>query len=370
MTKKGTFRMSAKERNRLVVMERVKAGELSVREASERMGVTHRQGKRIWARFRQAGAGGLAHRGRDRLSNRRLDDDLRHKVLELYDKHYKGFGPTLLWEYLSERHGIEVSRETLRQWLTAHGDWQPGKRRCRKARARRERFGELVQMDGSIHRWLGEEGEMLCLMVMIDDATGDTEALLARGETLEAALTILGRWIAHHGVPEALYVDGRSTYVGNDGEGDTDFARACQELGIRIIRAHSPQAKGRVERMNGTLQDRLVKYLRVEGAKTLEEANVVLPAFLEGLNARFRREAASPVDAHRKAPAPEVLAEILAPEETRSVDRDGTISIGKCRYSLNDAPRARTRVRVRRCLDGTFIVRHGTKRLSWQEAPR
>lgn len=366
----GTVHMSAKESDRVAVMGRVEAGAMTLEAAAMEMGVCHRQAKRIWARWRRERAWGLAHRGRGRLSNRRLPEDLRARVLEIYQVRYGDFGPTLAVEYLAEEQGIELSRETLRRWLVAAHLWQPGRRRCRRQRARRERFGQLVQFDGSLHRWLEERAGPSCLMVMVDDATNHTEIFMARGETLEAAFTVLRRWIERHGVPEALYLDRRNIYVGNDGSQRTDFARACRELGIGLVVARSPQAKGRVERRNGLLQDRLVKHLRLADARTIDQANALARPCIERINRRFRVESVSPVDAHRRAPPPEVLAEILCREESRSVDRDGTISVASRRWRLEPAPRPGSRVDLRRTSDGRLIVLHGQRRLRCLEGFR
>lgn len=367
---KGTVRMSAKETERMVVMGRVEAGEMTLKAAAGEMGVSYRQAKRIASRWRKGRAWGLIHGGRDRVSNRRMPEALRLQALEAYQARYGDFGPTLAAEYLAEEEQIVVSRETLRRWLVGAHLWQPGRRRCRRQRPRRERFGELVQLDGSLHRWLEDRDDASCLMVMVDDATNHTETFLARGETLEAAFAILGRWIERHGVPEALYLDRRNVYVGNDGSQQTDFARACRELGIRLIVARSPQAKGRVERRNGLLQDRLVKHLRLVGACTIDEANVLGEPHLERINRRFRVEPASPVDAHRRAPAPEVLAEILCREERRTVDRDGTISVASRRWRLEPTPRAGSRVGLRRAGDGRLVVVQGGRRFRCLEGFR
>ncbi len=233
-----------------------------------------------------------------------------------------------------------------------------------------------MQLDGSLHRWLEDRDDPSCLMVMVDDATNHTETFLARGETLEAAFAVLGRWIARHGVPEALYLDRRNIYVGNDVSKQTDFARACRELGIRLIVARSPQAKGRVERRNGLLQDRLVKHLRLVGARTIDEANTQGEPCLERINRLFHVEPASPIDAHRRAPAPGLLAEILCRQEGRTVDRDGTISIGGERWRLEPPPPAASRVSLRLVGDARlggrdrFVVHHGRRRLQCLEGFR
>lgn len=363
----GTVRMSKKETERMVVLERVCAGEMTLRAAAVEMGVCYRQAKRIAVRWRRGRAEGLVHRGRDQVSNRRLAEAVRRRAVEVYQARYGDFGPTLAAEYLAEEEGIVVSRETFRRWLIAKCLWQPARRRCRRQRPRSERRGQIVQFDGSIHRWLEDRGEESCLMVMVDDATSHTETLLAPAETLSAAFSVLRRWIERHGVPEALYLDRRNIYVGNDGSQQTDFARACRELGIRLIVAHSPQAKGRVERRNRMLQDRLVKHLRLAGARTIEEANASAEPCLARINERFCVAPASPVDAHRRAPSPQTLDEILCRQETRKVDRDGTISIASRRWRLEPPPLPGARVTLRRVSSERFVVYQDRHRLKCLE---
>lgn len=360
---KGTVRMSKRETERMAVLGRVDAREMTLKAAAVEMGVSYRQAKRIATRWRKGRAWGLVHRGRDRLSNRRLDPELRRRAIAVYEARYGDFGPTLATEYLAEDEGIVVSRETLRRWLIAECLWQPGRRRCRRQRPRRERTGQLVQLDGSFHAWLEDRDEKSTLMVMVDDATNHTETFLARGETLAAAFSVLRRWIERHGVPEALYLDRRNIYVGNDGSQRTDFARACRELGIRLIVAHSPQAKGRVERRNRLLQDRLVKHLRLAGAATIDEANAAAEPCLARINDLFRVEPTSPIDAHRRAPSADTLDEILCRQENRIVDRDGTISIASRRWRLEPPPLPGSRVSLRRLGQERFVVHHDQRRL-------
>lgn len=360
---KGTIRMSARECERMAIMGLVESGQMSVKAAALEMDVCYRQAKRIWWRWRNRRAWGLVHQGRGRISNNRLSETLRLEVLELYQARYGDFGPTLACEYLAQEHGIVLSRETLRRWLIDSCLWQAGRRRCRRQRPRRERFGELVQLDGSQHRWLEDRDDGSCLMVMIDDATNHTETYLDRGETLDAAFTILRIWIERHGIPQALYVDRRNVYVGNDGCKRTDFGRACRELGIRIITAHSPQAKGRVERRNALLQDRLLKHWRLAGANTIEQANALAEPCMARINERFRFTAACEIDAHRLAPAAEVLDAILCPEQQRTVDRDGTISIASRRWRIEPAPTPGSRVSLRLGRNGQPVVVHNQRRL-------
>jgi len=372
---KETLRMSQEERDRLIVMEQVEAGGISLKEGARRMGVGYRQAKRIRKRFRRRGGAGLVHASRGRVSNRRIDQAFHDLVVETYRTHYMGFGPRLAAEKMRERQGIDVHEETLRRWLVAAHLW-PGRtahRKHRRRRPRREHFGELVQLDGSDHGWFEERGPRACLMVMIDDATGLCETLLAPGETVEAALGVLEQWIARHGVPEAIYTDRRSTYVANReptaeerrrGTGAlTAFGHACHRLGIRMIAAHSPEAKGRVERRFGVFQDRFVKELRLEGISDIPRANALLGPFTEEINQRFAQQPLSPVNHHRALPPGQSAPDALFLEETRLVDNDWTFPLRGRTFQIPPQPRAphaRRRVTIRRHADGTIrCLYHG-----------
>jgi len=375
--------MSRKERGRLVVVEQVRAGGLTLVEGAERMGLSYRQAKRVWKRFREEGHSGLIHASRGRVSNRRLPGILKEEALALFKRHYDDYGPTLASEVLEEEHGVRVHPETLRRWL--HGACLIVPRtRLRQHRRRRERrrcFGELVQLDGSHHAWFEERDEPCCLMVAVDDATGRTLCRMSREETARAALELLAQWIERHGVPAALYVDRKNIYRSDReataeekraGTGAlTDFGRACWRLGIELIFARSPEAKGRVERKNGVLQDRLVKELRRRGASTIDATNPLLGDFTDRLDKRFARAPASPVDRHRHSPGRRVLREILCWEEQRSVARDATISYGGDIYQIlggSHGPRSRERVTVRRRLDGSLALLHGERFLRFRRA--
>ena len=231
--------MSRKDRKRRVVLEQVKQRSLTLREASERMKLSYRQTKRVWKRFKRSGAHGLVHGSRDRISNRRLDEGLKRRALELYEAQYHDYGPTLASEVLADDYGVRVHAETLRRWLHAAHLYVPKRveRQHRKQRERRRRLGQLVQIDGSHHKWFEDRGEKSCLMVAVDDATGQSMALMSEEETTASAFELLGKWIARFGVPEAIYVDARTLYASQrdatpdevrQGSGPvTDFGRAC-----------------------------------------------------------------------------------------------------------------------------------------------
>jgi hypothetical protein len=308
----------------------------------------------------------------------------RRAILDFYATHCEGYGPTLAAEVLDEEHGVKVHRETLRRFLHQEHIIVPRReaRAHRRRRARREHFGSLVQIDGSFHRWFGPDGEECCLMVAIDDATGSSLMWMCREETTWDAFAILKKWIERYGVPEAIYVDRRNVYVTDreptpeekaQGSGAlTDFGRACWKLGIRIIAAHSPQAKGRVERRNGLLQDRLVKALTRRGVRSIEQANAMLDGFAEELDRRFAIAPASPIDRHRRRPSARILRETLCWEKTRCVANDWTVACDSMTYQIlrqAKAPAPGKEVTVRHLMDATVRIVYKEKRLRFRAAP-
>lgn len=382
--------MSLKERDRLAVMRRVEDRQMTLKEASQRLKVSYRQGKRLWRAYRVSGDAGLVHGLRGRPSNHSAACDARRdRAVSLYREHYQGFGPTLAAEQMAERDGLTVDHETLRGWLIGAGLWKACRqpRRRHRRRERRACLGELVQLDGSDHAWFGADRPRCTLMVMVDDATGWTHARFFESETTAASMRVLRQWVVRHGLPRTLYPDRHSIYRRSDEDADeiahrtghrplTRFGEAMAELGVELICAHSPQAKGRVERMNGTLQDRLVKLLELEEITTIEAANAYLEqTFLPGHNARFAVEPADAANAHAPAPPIEELDAALCPvRERRVVDKTGCVSWrGRCFELLGaDAtPRRRREVLVRQRLDGQveLISLRDGRVLSSQERP-
>jgi len=333
--------MSAEELRRVEIMARVKAGELKVADAAEMLELSYRQAKRIWAQYRKRGPDGLKHGNAARRSNRAKPSRFRQQVLKLVRKKYSGevetrFGPTLAAQHLLEEDGLELDAETLRRWMLSEGLWSPERKRRqhRKRRERRGHFGELVQLDGSFHAWLEDRGPGGCLMNMVDDATGVTLCQLGEQETIWAAVGVLRRWIERHGVPQALYTDWKNVYKRRATtqeqlhgiEPETQFGRMCERLGIRIIAAHSPQAKGRVERNNGTHQDRLVKKLRRKKIATHAGANQYIEAdYLEDHNQRFACEPREPENYHAKTPGKKELDAAFRLETERAVGKDWVV---------------------------------------------
>ena len=366
MHKVDRIEMNQRERDVLKVMSLVLTKERTQAEAGRLLDYCVRQIRRIQRKVEKEGDRGVIHRLRGQPSNRRIDTELRHQVIEVYREDYKGFGPTLASEKLSER-GIRVSDETLRNWLLEEGLWK-GRRRRGKHRKRRERracFGELVQADGSLHDWLEGRGPIFTLLVLIDDATSRATARFYPAETTEGYLDLLGRYLRKHARMVAIYADRHSIFQNQAEEGQspppTQVGRALAELGIQLIPAHSPQAKGRVERFNGTAQDRLVKELRLAGVSTIEEANAVLEeTFLPWFNRRCTVKAASPNDAHRRLHPSMNLDAILSVQEQRTVTGDYTIRYNNEVYQL--LPPAHPGLRggkviVEQRLDGTRHIR-------------
>ena len=333
--------MSRRELERVEAMGRVASGDLRLGHAAEMLGLSYRQTKRLWRRYREQGGEGLKHGNAGRESNRGKPGRLRRRVLSLIRKKYSGseaerFGPTLAAEHLGEEDGIVLDHETLRRWMLEEGLWSR-RRRGKKHRQRRERkahFGELVQLDGSFEDWLEARGPRGCLMNMVDDATSTVQARMGKEETIWAAVGVLRAWISNYGVPRALYTDWKNVYQRKATPREqlrgevpvTQFGRMCQKLGIRIIAASSPQAKGRVERNHGTHQDRLIKKLRRKQIASYAAANQYLEqTYLAQHNRRFARPPAQPEDYHGRRPSARELREIFRLETERTLSNDWVI---------------------------------------------
>ncbi len=297
--------ISMKEAGRLAVMDQLLAGELSQAQAALKLRLSVRQVKRLNQRVREHGAEGLVSRRRGVPSNRRVTDVVREGVLSLVREHYADFGPELAREYLAREHGFEHCTETLRGWMTQAGLWQPKPRRTKRVHSPRQRracLGELVQIDASHHDWFEARAPKCCLIAFIDDATGRVlGARFEASETTEGYLGVLHRYVSTHGAPLALYSDRHSIFTKHDEEDakPTQFERAALQLNVESICAHSPQAKGRVERLFQTLQDRMCKAMRLAGIQGLDAANVWLPGYLEQHNLRFAVSAREGANMHR-----------------------------------------------------------------------
>lgn len=333
--------MSTSELKRAGVLARVVAGTLTLSSAATLMGVSYRQAKRLCGRYRDHGAAGLRHGSAGRASNRATSSRVRTRALALIRAKYSGaiderFGPTLAAEHLASEDGVTVDHETLRRWMLAAGLWSRTRKRSphRRRRERKAHFGELVQMDGSFHRWFDDRAPASCLLTLVDDATGQTQGRFGAQETIWAAVDVLRAWIDHFGIPQALYTDWKNVYVRAPNAAErvtgaeplTQFGRMCARLGIQIIPASSPQAKGRIERNHGTQQDRLVKKLRRRGIADAEAANAFLEtAYWTDHNGRFAQAPAAADDFHVARPRGLRLDTVFRLEETRTVSNDWVV---------------------------------------------
>jgi transposase len=352
--------MSTKERQRLQVIGHLKHGKTTILKAAAALGVSERQMYRILERYRSHGDRGLLHRLRGRASNRGFPGDVRTEALRLYRESYPDYGPTLFAEMLSQHHDLAIDSDTLRRWLKASGLWIGirAARRHRQRRERREAIGALVQFDGSSHAWFEDRGPACCLLVAIDDASGRIFMRFATSENGHDVLAMLTTYVELYGIPREFYVDFGSVYYAKKNR-LTDVARALSRLGVNIIYARSPQAKGRVERSNRTHQDRLIKALRREGISTIDQANAFLDStYLRDHNTRFAHQEHLP-DVHRSAEGLD-LKNIFCFESTRSVNHDYTIML-EARYiqllpSSVPLPPPRQKVTVRRWLDGSLHI--------------
>jgi len=369
MIGEDTVVMSLKELRRMHVIRHAMAKKVTQGQAGALLGLTARHVRRLITRLRTEGEAGLAHRGRGQPSNRQPAAGLRAQVLRLYATRYGDFGPTLAAEHLAKRHGIRLSDETLRRWLLAQGvtHFQRRRRPHRAWRARKAAVGEMVQLDGSHHAWFEDRGPSCVLMAYVDDASSRVDARFYHYEGTVPALDSFRGYIRRHGLPLAVYTDKHTTYKSSaaptvaeqlDGRpSHSQFERSLAELGVEVIHAHSPQAKGRVERLFKTLQDRLVKDLRLAGIATIEAANQFLESWLPLYNRRFAVEPAAAVDLHRPRPAAWELDQILCVKTTRVVRRDWTVAHDGHLYQLDTNVRA-TQVVVEERLDGTRRITH------------
>jgi transposase len=369
--------MSQRERDRLKILQAVVDGQRTQGEAARLLDLTPRQVRRLLRRLEKRGDDALVHGLRGKPSNRRLDPTLRQKALRAYRRQFADFGPTHASEKLAELD-IDVSADTLRRWLLAEGLWRRRRRRDphRARRPRRTCFGELVQMDTSIHDWTEGRGEPMVLLHMVDDATSRLLARFYPADTVEAHFDLLGRWLRQDGRPLALYTDRHSIFQAQDRgrvdyAGQTQFGRALEELDIELIKAYSPQAKGRVERSFGTAQDRWVKELRLAKVRTCAQANVVLEnQLLPHWQKHFAVAPADHRDAHRDLGAGHNLAAILSVQHQRVVANDYTVRFENRCYQLEPPvwPGERGgKVVLELRLEGTLAIRFRGHYLKFHE---
>lgn len=373
--------MSSKELKRKAVLEKVIEKTLSLADAAQKMEVSYRQAKRIIRKYRQAGDRGLIHANRGKPSSRAYAAEFKNKVIKIYQEKYFDFGPTLAAEKMQEDDAIIINPETLRLWLLWANLWCHKRHRKKyyQRRERKQRFGELLQIDGSIHHWFGNNHPSCCLLNIVDDATGITMSQLDTGETCYVLLSTLKLWIEKYGIPKAVYVDLKSLYVSPQRLTNPDveitanvFERVCHSLNIEIIKAYSPQAKGRVERNHGVYQDRFVKELRLRNITTIEEANVFLKiVYLDKINNKFARQPAIAENAHYPIQAYGDLDQIFCWEYRRQIGNDFTVRFNSEFFQLGRQsamrllPRQSVIIHIH--LNGSISIWHNNLKLDYKK---
>jgi transposase InsO family protein len=385
----GQLLMTPADRDRLVTLRKAKKRLITQREAAEELGLTIRQVKRLLYALKKRGDQAVIHGLRGKPSNQRIEEALEQEAVKILSADvYRGFGPTLATEYLGKKHGIEASKETVRQWMIRGKLWRANEPKVKAVhvwRPRRSRWGELVQWDTSEHDWLEGRGGKLYLIAMIDDATSRLFARFVRHDTTEENMKLLWSYLEKFGRPLAFYTDKASLFQtaekhkrdepGVDKDPvempPTQIGRALRELGITWIVAHSPQAKGRVERNFGTAPDRLVKGMRVAGVKTIEHANQYLEEdYLAWWERELTVEAANSDDAHRPLDKSHNLAASWSHVETRQVGNDYTLRVDNELYQIERQAIVgglrKADVRVEKRLDGSLAVRFGERYLPLQ----
>ena len=383
---KGLFLMSAKELERKVVFEDMKRGVLTQKDASELLDICVRQCRRTYKRYLEKGDESLVHGNRGRPSNRAKPDKFRAKVLGVYEDKYEGWGPTLASEKLEEEDNLKLDHETLRRWLIKAKLWK-GKTRKKRHRERRERkkhFGEMVQIDGSHHHWFGKDHPRCCLMQMIDDASGIRVCVIGKEETTELAMITLRLWIESFGIPKTVYSDKKTVFFTTreptreeqlaGKEPLTAFGKALGKLGIKQIKAHSPQGKGRVERAHAVYQDRFVKEMKLKGITTIEKANkLLLNGFNAKINDKFARKAAKKQDFHRSVPKGMRLSEVFSLEDIRTLAKDWTVRHNNCFYQIikknKNLPSPGDKVIVRTKMNSAIQIVYRDKPLKYKLLP-
>jgi len=371
--------MSVRELRRLKVVHKALDRQITQKTASSMLDLSERQVRRLVKAVREFGDGSIVHRGRGQPSNRRFPEGLKRRVLGLCRKKYRDFGPTLASEKLLELEGIEVNRETLRQWRLTAGLWEKKRKRRghRQWRARKECFGEMVQIDGSHHAWVEDRGRKLVLMGYIDDATGNVYGRFYDYEGTMPAMDSFKGYVKKYGLPLSVYLDKHTTYKSGrkltveeelDGLSQpmSQFERALDELGVEVIHAHSPQAKGRIERLFGTFQDRLVKEMRLRGIKTREEANLFLREYLPTFNRRFRVNPVNKTNVHVKAERGFNLDRHLCIKTNRTVRNDNTVAHNRKLYQIKEKVMSR-KVIVEERLNGSLHISSKGVSLKYRE---
>ena len=379
MLRKDIIEMSVHELKRLKVIQEVIGRHITQKTAAEIMGLSERQIRRVIKAVREEGDRGVIHKGRGKQSNRKLSEKVRQKVIKLCGKKYEGFGPTLASEKLDEIEGIEISKESVRKWLIEAGLWKRRRkvRGHKQWRVRKECYGQMVQMDGSHHDWLEDRGPELVLMGYIDDATNNVFGRFYDYEGTFPAMDSFKRYAGIYGLPHSMYMDRHTTYKSNSKLTEQEilegidkpmsqFERAMKELGVKVIHAYSPQAKGRVERLFGVLQDRLIKEMRIKGIRTKEEANSFLDEYLPVYNDKFAVKAAYDTNMHMEAPKAVDMNRTLSIRTERTVKNDNTIALKGTLFLIEETIRVK-RVVVEERLDGSLHVISNGRSLKYRE---
>jgi transposase len=378
MAGEGIIMASQEELRRLHVIQKVLEGGIKQVEAAEILSLSSRHIRRVVKRVQGEGNRGIVHRSRGRPSNRKISDQLKDKVIKLYRVSYKGFGPTLASEKLLERDGVSISDETLRGWLIEAGDWKKvrKRRRHRQWRERKGHRGEMVQIDGSHHAWFEDRGPECVLMGYIDDATGGVFGRFYDYEGTMPAMDSFKRYIRKRGLPLKVYLDKHSTYKStakptieeelSGVEPLSEFERALKELGVEVSHAHSPQAKGRIERLFRTFQDRVIKEMRLRGVKAIEEGNKFLEEYLPLYNKRFSVQPRDKDDVHRALPRGMDLNAFLCIKTERTLRNDFTVAHNHKLYQIQDATKA-SKVIVQDRMDGSTRITYQGRALRFKE---
>ena len=381
VTDKDILTMSRREAMRLHLLHQALAKKVTQREAARLMALSERQVRRLLQRVRREGDGGICHRARGHASNHRIPSPVKTRVLTLFQHQYRDFNLVHATEKLAERHGLHVHAETLRLWLRAAG--LPYKRRKarthRRWRERKAHRGELLQFDGSHHDWFEGRAPRCVFLGAIDDATNTVLGHFYEYEGTWPAMDCLKRYIRRYGIPQAIYLDQHTTYkspapptLAEQLQGAPPLShveKSLAALGITVIHAHSPQAKGRVERLFQTLQDRLVRELRLHGIQSVAAANAFLRDYLPWHHRRFRQPPAAPADLHRPAPPSRTLDRLFCIRTPRTVRPDFTVEHHGKRYQIDQPTRAKT-VSVEERLDGSLHLLHGGQPLRYHPIPR
>ena len=378
MAGKDIIMVTQEELKKLHIIRKAIEGKIKQIEAAEILSLSDRQIRRLTVRVRHEGDSGIAHKSRGKESNQRLPEKIREKIVKLYRQKYNDFGPTLLSEKLLEEEALKISDETLRLWLIETGDIKKSRKRKRHRqwRERKAHFGEMLQMDGSHHDWLEGRGPEIVLMGCIDDATNKIFGRFYEYEGTIPAMDCFKHYTGLYGLPISVYLDRHTTYKSNAKptiEDDllgrkpmSQFERAMEELGVKVIHANSPQAKGRIERLFRTLQDRLVKEMRLKGIKTIREANLFLEGYLKRHNERFSIEAAEKEDLHRLTAEGFDLNGVLCVKTKRALRNDFTVAHNKKLYQILEPANTKD-VIVEERISGSMYITHNNKALGFKE---